>query len=229
MRVIGVYRYSEHKVVVNADPGGGSLSINYQLKIDNQIVATVNNFVSSAFGRVGVDQQIASILFSRHVGLVDDFYINDLTGAAPDNDYWGDTRMGIRRPNGAISAQFTPTPAVANYLNVDDPTTDNAATHNDSSTVGHKDEFDFEDSTLPGGTVIRTVGIMTSAARLTTSGPRQIKSFIKHGGVEVQGGTHDLSDTYYIQQQLAPVCTSTGAGWTPAQLNAATGGYVLNA
>ncbi len=230
-RTFNVWRYYEHKIVLTAG-GGGAVTIDYELRIDEQVIASVSG-VSGPTTATSREFNILNISGGNNASvatLYDDLYINTLSGAiTDDNDYWGDTRMRNLHPNGAVSADFTPSPAVANYLNVDDTTTDDDTTYNLSSTVGHKDTFEYEDTGLPAGTVIRTVAVMTTARREASSGPRELTSYVKHSATEVSGGVHQLSDTYYTVQFRVPQCPSTSAGWTPAEVDAARGSYSLTA
>jgi len=219
MRLLGgIWRYYEHKFTFI-----DATHISYELRIDELVVVPMATYTipTTTLG------PIAEIGVMGNV--IDDLYINDNTGAAPDNDYWGDTRMFNLHPNGDVAVTWTPSPGGGgNFANVDDtPGSDGDTTHNETGTVGNKDEFTYTDTGLPAGTVIRTVAVMTSARRLSDSGPRAIQSYVKHGGVEVTGGYHQLSDTYYMEQFRVPVCPSTGAAWTPAEVDGATGSYKL--
>jgi hypothetical protein len=217
MRLLGVWRYYEHKFMVI-----DATHISYELRIDELVVIPMATYTIPAVATT-------PLITVSPGGTVDDFYINDDIGAAPDNDYWGDTRMFALRPNGDVAVTWTPSPSGGgNYVNVDDtPGSDGDTTHNETSTIGAKDEFSYQDTGLPAGTVIRTVAVMTSARRLSDSGPRAIQSYVKHSGVEVTGAYHQLSDSYYMEQLRVPHCPSTGAAWTPAEVDAATGSYEL--
>lgn len=223
MRLDSVWRYYEHKVTLH-DGGGSVLTMDYDLHIDEQSVVSVSGVSAVAYSGA---KEFVQLTFTS--GTFDDLYINEDSGSSPDNGFWGDTRMYQLRPVSDVSVQWTPSTGVVNYANVDDVTTDDDATYNDSSTVTDRDEFEYQDTSLPSGTVIRTVAVMTAARRLSDSGPRQLQSFITHSATTSQGGTHDLSDTFYIEQYRVPVCPSTSAAWTPAEVDAAKGGYELTA
>lgn len=228
-RCDSVWRYYEHKFILNIS-GTNLTTIDYELRIDEHVITTVTGIT----GPTTTDREINFVGLegggSFDGSAFDDLYINTLTGPiAADNTYWGDTRIHILKPNGAVASAFAPTPAVPNYQNVDEASTDNDTTYNSSGTVGDKDTFEYEDTGLPAGTVIRTVAVMTTARRQADSGPRELTSYLKHGAVEVSGGVHQLSDTYYTVQMRVPQCPSTSAPWTPAQVDAARGSYALTA
>ena len=83
---------------------------------------------------------------------VDCFYLCDNTGDAPQNDFLGDVRCDVLRPNGAgVVTQFTPS-AGANYENVDDTTPDDDSTKNSDDVVGHQDSYALP-SLAPGGEI----------------------------------------------------------------------------
>jgi hypothetical protein len=76
----------------------------------------------------------------------------DNTGDSPQNDFLGDCRVDVIRPNGAgANADFTPS-AGSNYENVDEATPDDDSTHNSSGTVGHQDSYALP-SLSAGGTI----------------------------------------------------------------------------
>lgn len=75
----------------------------------------------------------------------DDIFITDVAGSAPFNDLLPDTRIDLLLPDAAgDSAQFTATPAVANYLNVEDTAPDDDTTYVESSTLADKDLHNLE-------------------------------------------------------------------------------------
>lgn len=69
------------------------------------------------------------------------WYLCDNAGSAPQNDFLGDCRCDIIRPNGAGNqSDFTPL-AGSNYENVDEITPDDDTTYNSSGTVNDQDSY----------------------------------------------------------------------------------------
>ena len=217
MRLLNAWRYYEHKVKV-IDP----THISYELRIDEITVVPMTTYAMSSIS----DTTIEVINFdSGRVG--DDWYVNDDTGSAPDNDYWGDTRMIPLFPVSDVSVQWTPSSGVTNFDKVDEPQTNDDTDYVQTGTVGFQDLYEYTNTGLPGGTTIRTVAVMTSARRLADSGPRQLKAVLKSGATSVQGPLHQLSDSYYMVQFRNPTDPNTGVAWTPAGVDALQAGQIL--
>jgi hypothetical protein len=149
--------------------------------------------------------------------VVDDFYVLNGDGAAP-NDFIGDARIRTINPNGAGNySQFTPTGSATNYQNVDESvpvTTD----YNEDSTVGHRDTYAY--SNVPTSATIGGIQIGSYAAK-SDSGARSEAPVVRIGSTDYDGTTVALttSYTYYLQQyNLSP---ATASAWTASEVNAA--------
>ncbi len=226
MRLNDVWRYYEHKLKI-----GGGTSGSYSLRIDETPVVTLTGINTRIFGSSPATIERVDLGGS---GVVDDFYIADTLGGV-DDDFLGDVREFIIHPNGPVASfsNWTPAHATANWEQVKDIQTDNDATYVQTGVVGTKDIYEYEDPLLPPGTVVIGIATMTSARRLADAGPRQLTAYIRGGvgsavpTVEVSGGVHQLSDTYYMEQFLRTTNPATGNRWTPAELDVIRAGMAL--
>lgn len=123
-----------------------------ELKLDGaQILNLTNQDTlegSNAYARAFVISCIGS-----HLDVVYDcWYLCDNAGSAPQNDFLGDARCDVIRPNGVGNkSDFTPS-AGSNYENVDEITPDDDTTKNSSGTVNHQDSYALP-SLASGGTI----------------------------------------------------------------------------
>lgn len=109
----------------------------------------------------------------------DDFYILNASGTV-NNTWIGDARVDVLRPTGpGALAQLTPTPAGANWQNVDEAATD-LADYVQSTAVGQRDTYAYAD--LPAMATPSILGVQaTSIARKTDAGAANIKHVVRIG------------------------------------------------
>ncbi len=156
---------------------------------------------------------------------LDDFVLVTGTEAAPFNTLFGDWAVRTLYPNGAgTTTQFTPTPAVANYLNVDETYPDDDTTYVESATVGQRDLYAMTD--LPAS-VVSVLGVAaTPTIRKSDAGTRQFANVIYRAATPTVGATLTCTSAYSAGLQTMfrfdPV---TGVAPTPAQVNAYEAGY----
>jgi hypothetical protein len=229
MRLFNAWRYYEHKLKIGSGTNGS-----YELRIDEVPIVTLTGINTQVGG--GSTALIQSTSFGGFLGtIVDDLYISDTLGSAPDNTFQGDLAMMNIHPNGPVETMWTPRSLPDNWDEVNDVTTDDLATYVEANAVATKDIYDYEDPNLPPGTVIVAVATMTSAARTSDSGPRELRTYIRGGvgtataTVEVEGAIHQLSNTYYMEQFLRATNPATGARWTAAEVDKIRAGFALTA
>ncbi len=154
----------------------------------------------------------------------DDFYVADGSGGAPWNTAVGDITIMPIRPDGAgDDTDWTPSPAVANYLNVDDVDPDEDSTYNYTDTVADTDLFTLENI---AGSVDQVLGVQVlTRARRTDEGTASIANVIKHDGVEYEGHEANLQTSYTYSNidiyEQAPDATD----WDVTKVNALQAGY----
>ncbi len=154
----------------------------------------------------------------------DDLILYDASGARY-NSFLGDRRIAYLPPNAAgDSAQFTPSPAVANYLNVDEAAPDGDTTYNASSTVGHRDTF--ARAALPGTGGADFVLVRRLYHRKDDAGARVIRTVTKSVAAVAVGANISPGVGYaYSPPDFILDDPNTAAPWTRAGLNAALTGY----
>jgi hypothetical protein len=151
----------------------------------------------------------------------DDLWVCDTTGAAPWNTYLGDCRVDARFPNGAGSTTgWTPTPAVANYQNVDDPTPNGDTDYNSTLTIGATDTFAVQDVAVPGAPLY---GVQVSmSAKKSDAGACTLAPMV----AGVQGAAVAPATTYTYATVPYALNPNGNVPWTEAAFNAAEFGYV---
>jgi hypothetical protein len=178
----------------------------------------------------GVDSQNTANAFANRYSLdgtsfIDDHYLADTTGPAPNNDFLGDIRVEAIYSNAAgDDTDYTPS-AGSNFQNVDDAgTADGDTTYNSSTTPGDQDLFNLQSPTTASGIVCCVQPHII--ARKTDSGAREIATVIKSGATEDVGPTHTLS-TSYVQYdgEIYALNPDTGNAFTIAEVAALQAGY----
>lgn len=162
---------------------------------------------------------------------LDDFYICDGTGSAPTNDFLGDIRIQARLPNGNGTTNNmvgSDGNSTDNYLLVDDPqaSVDDDTTYTESSTVGDKDLYTYEDLTPASGTVYGVQ--ILPLARKTDAGTRSIVSVARLSATETDGSVQTLGTTYQYFHDIRETKPGGGA-WAISDVNSAEFGWKVNA
>lgn len=154
---------------------------------------------------------------------ITDLYFNDTTGDF-NNSWMGDMAVFTLRPNGVgDQTDFTPTPTVANYLNVDDTVSDGDSTYNESpNAVGTKDLYEMEDSSVEVQAVFAVQ--VSVIARKQPAGPRGHRTLLKVGTTESEGTDEILIDNYTTKETVYDFNPDTGNGWNKAGLDSIQAG-----
>ena len=154
----------------------------------------------------------------------DDIIITDIDPGAPFNDLLPDTRIETLLPDAAgDSGQFTATPAVASYLNVDDVAPDDDTTYVESSTLTHKDLHNL--AALPITVAdIKAVNVF-ALAKNPLGGGAALKLLTKSGTTEGAGAVQPLGSGYGYINELFLTNPDTSVKWTESEVNAMQAGY----
>lgn len=156
--------------------------------------------------------------------IYDDVFITDVAGGAPFNDLLGDMRIETLLPDAVgDNADFTATPAVANYLNVDDVAPDDDTTYVESSTLADKDLHNLGALAITPG-VIEAVNVF-ALARNPLGGGASLKLLAKENLTEGAGAVQSLGSGYSYINELFLVNPDTSAKWTETEVNAMQAGY----
>jgi hypothetical protein len=180
------YFYIELKVTIHNSTGSYDVHVNESSVLSDSGVDTQNTANATA-------NQVRFTGYNSYAWDLDDVYICDGTGSAPQNDFLGDSKVLAYIGNAAgDSTQFTPS-AGSNYENVDDTDPDDDTTYNSSSTVSHLDLYN-----IPAATITGTIfGIQVSNyMRKDDAGARVVKNAIKAGTTTSYGSNESLTDTY---------------------------------
>lgn len=211
--------YIEFKAGIANSGGFASVRVNgvtaYSgINLDTQVSANANFNIIQISGPDG-----------SNTALVDDMYINDLTGSQ-NNDYEGDVKIYARFPDGAADySESTASPAVAQYLNVDDGATpDDDTTKNTLSATGQRDLFTLQAAGISSGTIVGVVPFIR--AKKTDAGAAVVETMLRSGAVEVTDAIQALSTSYVTYQAaVRSLNPETNAPFTVSEFDALKQGY----
>jgi len=159
---------------------------------------------------------------------VDDLYILDGVdqsiadpNSPPNNNYWGDTQVECRVPNGAGTyAEFNTLVGAASHWQACNEVPPNEDTsYVDTPDVDDRDTFAFQDLSVVSATI---PGIQVLIrARKTAAGAASMARMYRRAAVDNQGADVALQESYaYIREIMGGDPIGAGA-WTVAALNAA--------
>lgn len=208
---IGSWNYVVIKVLISDTVGTVETWVNGTKDLD-----LTNQDTDNGAGVIGI------VHFNGMVGVTSDFddvYLGDSDGTDM-TDEQGDCRIEMLTPdaNGTTN-NFTASPAVANYLNVDDGgTPDDDTTYNHSSTATHKELYAC--SNIVGN--IDTVHAVQVAARIRKedAGNREFNLICRNNVTEVDSGAKGLSTDYVHHTHIYENDPDGGGNWTEADVNA---------
>lgn len=204
------WNYIEWKVTIHPTAGSVEVRVNSKTVLLLTNVNTRNTANSSAnqFNLGG----------PGGTSWIDDLYICDATGTT-NNDFLGDIRIDPLYANAdGTYSQYVPTPAGTHYTTVDETST-NTTDYVESSTVGERDSYAFQD--LPAGTGA-ILGVQTVVAALKNdAGARNVKNLVKSGATVAVSAAQAVTSTQLFYPAIFETDPNTGAGWTRTNLNAA--------
>ncbi len=153
---------------------------------------------------------------------VDDIYILDSAGAAPNNNFLGDSvAMSILPQAEGHQNDFTPSTGVNNAALADDPdTAASGADFNSSDTNNHEDYYTFTD--LPGTGLGTIHGIKVSGSfAMASAGSRVARYRYYNGTTEFTLGANVSAASTSIVElpQVVGVNPDTGAAWTKTDID----------
>ena len=219
----GVWYYIELKATISDTVGSIQLRINEYLALNLSNQDTQN----------GANPYINKIAIAgwtptsyRHCGAnFDDLYICDDSGAS-NNDFLGDCRIDVIRPNGAgYTTNWAPS-AGSNYQCVDDALFDNGTDYVSETTVGDIDSYTFSD--LPVG-IADIKGIQTNvfAARTDSGVNTKLKPFLRPVSTNYEKTEATLTISYRDYNEITELNPETGLAWTKSTVDAMEAGIEL--
>lgn len=204
------YYYIEVKVVISNTVGQVTIKLNEDEILNTSADKDTQNGSNAYVGCVAL-----SGVYNYRETHFDDFYICDTTGSK-NNDFLGDIRVDVLRPNGAgTHTEFTPS-AGSNYQNVDESYPDDDTTYNYSSTVNHKDTYALESLEVLGATIH---GVKNQATmRKDDVGTRKAKIISRLNGADYLGDEETLTDSYKTFVKIYDVNPDDSADFEEADI-----------
>lgn len=156
----------------------------------------------------------------------DDIIITDLNGSAPFNALLSDRRIDTILPDATgDSADFTASPAVDNYLNVDESAPDDDTTYVEASVSTDKDLYNMASMGFSPDS-IDAVNVV-ALGRSVDAGGAQVELKVKSGTTEGTGSGQPLMSDYGIIDEQFETNPDTAAAWTESEVNAMQAGMAL--
>lgn len=162
---------------------------------------------------------------------VDDMYVLDTTGSAPQNTFLGDTRVTVLRPKAnGTNNNFTPTGAASNFQAVDETLSDSDTTFVEAGQLGAKEDYDnqsFSDLGLSPGTIFGVQ--VVNSAKKTDAGRLDYRDKMIVAGVSFDDGTDVVatSGTYKMTTFIRDTDPSDSAAWTETKVAAVGSGIEI--
>lgn len=166
---------------------------------------------------------------SGHYTYYDDLFIGDNSGSDL-TAYPGDCHIEMVTPNAnGTTNNFTASPAVSNYLNVDDGNPkDDDTTYNYSATATDKELYGFSAIT---GSLDAIYGVQVQAAvRKEGPGSRTVNMIARSSATESDSGQKGMAvDDYLWLSHFYENDPNGGGDWTESAVNAAEFGLEIGA
>lgn len=219
----GFYNYLE--VLCTVDGAAGVVTVN--LNNVQQL-----NLTSQDTDNGGAVPEINAIMFqggNPSGTLIDDVYILDTTGAAPQNAIMGDTRVESLVPvaDGAVLdfPVLEPVSPTTHFDKVNDLTPDDAVSFVGSEDAADVDTFDMETLSDPGGSSVIFGVQQLVYARKDKVTAKSVRTIARVGGTNYQGAINPLDTAFDYYRTMRQQNPDTGpADWTESGVNAAEWG-----
>lgn len=168
----------------------------------------------------GTNTTVDQVLWSRaNTGNME---VSDLV-VRDDTTFVGPLRVATSLPTGAgTHTDLTPSPAVANYLNVDEQTPDGATSFNAGVTEGDIDTYAMGD--LPAGTWDVLAVQWTAHVQKSDAGAKFGRPVLRVGGTDYVGASQALPATYAARTEIFNTSPDTATTWTEAEVDALEAG-----
>jgi hypothetical protein len=219
--------FVELKVLLHMSAGAITLRINNVEHLNVSGVQTMGEWGDGSAYNTLPPRAIYLIGTSNQEHWVDDLYVSDDTGPAPQHDFLGDVRVEYLRPRAAGAHQAWPVvvgSSGSHWLAVrDDAIPDGDGSYVEANAPGLTDTNLYEPTGLPTGNPI--FGAQLSLyARKTEIGPRTIAPMVNG----VTGTPHGPSfESYQYYSTSYGANPATGAAWTVASINAIDAGVTV--
>ena len=182
----------------------------------------------------GVDLQdadattMAAFATCTHVGTLGNAYgydIDDLYVLCDEYIDVPELELTLYGPTADTADEsWTPSSGVDSYALVDELPA-NTTDYVSSSTVGHKNIYDFANESRTAESILSVSLLM--AAKKDESATRTLKQILKAGGVEYNGADKNQSTTWTFQKDHWRQNPNTVAAWAPGEINALQAGHAV--
>lgn len=159
---------------------------------------------------------------------IDDLYVCDTSGSAPDNDFLGDVRGDCLFPDGDGNyTQFTCSTGSTHYVLVDE-STPNTTDYNEGSTVGDRDSYTFGNLSALASQTVYAVQVCM-AINKDDAGSKSAASFVRSGGTDGDGASIALGTSQVITTQVFELNPNGSVAWTESTVNSMEAGCKVTA
>lgn len=215
-----VFYYVEFKhIILNA---GGTLEV----RVDGAVWATFAGDTQETVNPTAnvIMVGIAGGGLTHHY---DDLYILDGTGAAPNNDYQGNSQVEAIVPVGVgnYTEWTTLVGAPTHWQAEDEIPPDEDTSYVESATLDQRDTYVMGNIT-PASATINGIQVLMRA-RTTLAGAAEIARLYRNAGVDSQGADIALQTTYNYAIEVLELDPITAAAWTVARINSLEMGAVV--
>ena len=216
---VGQWYYVEWKHLVNN--GAGILEV----RVNGEVWATFagNTRISAAnqATAIGFGGSTQPQIGNKPTWDVDDIYVNDSDGGAPNNGYWGDTQAEARVPsaNSPTYQEWTTLVGAATHWQATSEIPPDDVTSYIGSIVADQRDTYTRPALGPAAATINALQVNTRAAVDALAG--SFARMYRRAGADSQGGDTALSTTwtYYLETLEQDPLAGPGA-WTLANVNA---------
>ena len=217
----GIWNHLVVKIFLNDTTGTVETWLNGVKDIDATGLDTLNS-AGNTISRVRFDSWS-----SANPHALDDVYIGDDSGSDM-TDQQGDCVVERLDPNAnGTTNNFTASPAVANYLNVDDgDTPDDDTTYNHSATATNKELYALTD--IVGAVDTMHAVQVRARIRKEDAGSRTVDLICRNNVTEVNSAAKGLSTDYTYISEIYENDPDGGGNWTEADVNSMEVGIELN-
>lgn len=214
--LLGAWVFVEVRATI-ADTGGRCV-----VRIDGQTVIDFTGDTKNGGTATTVDSLQFVGAGSGTTRYIDDLYVNDATGTAPNNTFYGPCRVYALAPTGpGTDTQFTASSG-ANWTCVDEQPA-SATDYVSAATIGTRDTYALAD--LPGS-VSAVYGVRPTAIAKSSDGAAvNLKTAVRSAGTVYGGTITPLGATDAAISTVRSVDPATAAAWTVAGVNAAEAGF----
>jgi hypothetical protein len=221
---ISSFTYLEIKAVIHDTTGSIVIKLNGVTDLTLTSIDTRNGGTAGVIDQVHLGDPLT---FCQNCK-IDDFYIADTSGSAPNNDFLGDVRIDTIYPTSDGNyLQFTPSTGSTHFDLVDE-TAPNTTDYNSSSTVNNRDSYGMDNlAALSSQTVY---GVQVNAAVLKDdAGVRSLSTMVRSSITNGDGASVSLGTSQRYISQLYELNPNGSVVWTETTVNAMEAGVKVTA